>query len=142
LLTDPLGEEERNTILKGKKQVAGKSFYSNGDAKWSRSVDLHMMGLDHRHHDRIASFCRGFMNAVNLLPQEKVQEKLSIVNQWIQMSIPLAFTRAKGSDTYTNARAAMAGDRMKDGHDVSVCPSHLFLFILVCFFFSNTKTGR
>ena len=60
------------------------------------------------------------MNAIHALQSEKASEKLTILNHWIQMSIPLAFTRTKGSDTYTNARAAMAGDRMKDRHDVFV----------------------
>ena len=83
------------------------------------------------------------MNAIHALQSDKVEEKLTVLDHWIQMSIPLAFTRTKGSDTYTNARAAMAGDRMKDHHDVTVSESShpLPLEILMVLQDDNTECG-
>ena len=38
LLTEPLRADECTNLLVGKKPVMERSFYSNGDAKWARSV--------------------------------------------------------------------------------------------------------
>ena len=58
------------------------------------------------------------MGAIRSLPEDKVKEKLEIAQHWVRMGFPLALTRANGSDTYTNTRAAIYGRRMERHHDV------------------------
>ena len=40
LLTDPLESEECDALLRDKRSLLERPFYSNGDSKWARSVFL------------------------------------------------------------------------------------------------------
>lgn len=62
---------------------------------------------------------RGFRNAIGLVPHDHVIRRLDVAKKYVQMSFTLAQTRANGSNTYTNRRAALYAERMSKRYDVS-----------------------
>jgi hypothetical protein len=96
LITEAVDNEECDALLRDKRSLLERPFYSNGDAKWAR----------------------GFSNAMRAIHARRVTEKLKIAEYWTKMGFSLALTRSAGSDTYTNKRVHMYGTRMKHRHDV------------------------
>jgi hypothetical protein len=67
---------------------------------------------------RICFLNRGFEAALDAIDETDIELKERIAKLWTEMGVPLARTRADGSDTYTNRRVGIYAARMMLKHDV------------------------